>query len=581
LLVITLALPHCLWASQTQEIPLALKPAEKVHVDIYKKFALAVVGLTCMPRQKNPMLMAQGYYGTGAVISADGLVLTDITVIPADVKDRDMEIKIFFIDGKVLTAEIKAIDVKSEGVLLKIADAKNLPFMKLADTKNIEVGDPTYSWGNPHSSIQRDGMVSLSIGAISGLYDVSSVDDQSRYLGPVIETDAAVNPGSDGGPLTDADGNLLGIMTLAFSRTRWLGICVPTSRLIEGLPDLKALPLAPRAQPSKAWATRLAIKDASAKAAQGTVGIWVSHEGESITAPESRSAEKVNPLPAIPENELRVALEAAHPESCIVSGFIADADGTVLTAARHFQGKVTQTYVYLPDGSRVEAKLLGKDTYYDIAALKFEPSAAMKFKATEWDTTKGLTQGTEIAVLGRSEPPGRLTINAGSVNGIGRFENSCRQISGLIDYGNLGGPVIDLSGKVAGMAVHLTEKSDWRQNCGVGFMLDAEMISKILPDLKLGKKVEHPRRAIIGIVPDMGALDVKGARLLNVVAKGPAGEAGLQRGDIILTFDGKPVEDGLGLVQAIRNKKPDDTVSVSAKRGEAEMKFEVKIGARE
>src|SRR6185369_16885204 len=68
LLAITLALPHCLWASQTQEIPLALKPAEKVHVDIYKKFALAVVGLTCMPRQKNPMLMAQGYYGTGAVI---------------------------------------------------------------------------------------------------------------------------------------------------------------------------------------------------------------------------------------------------------------------------------------------------------------------------------------------------------------------------------------------------------------------------------------------------------------------------------------------------------------------------------
>src|SRR5262249_49936587 len=151
------------------------------------------------------------------------------------------------------------------------------------------------------------------------------------------------------------------------------GICVPTSRLVEGLPDLKALPLAPRCVPSKAWATRLAIKEASAKAAQGTVGIWVAHEGESLTPPESRATEKLSVLPAIPENEVRVALEAAHPESCVVSGFIADADGTVLTAARHFQGKGTQTWVYLPDGTRVEAKLLGKDNYYDIAALKFEP----------------------------------------------------------------------------------------------------------------------------------------------------------------------------------------------------------------
>jgi S1-C subfamily serine protease len=568
-------------ASLVQEVPPALKPAESVHVDIYKKFAPAVVGLTCSPKAKAPPMMGpQGYYGTGAVISADGLVLTDITVIPVDAKERDMEIKVFFVDGKVLAAEIKAIDAKSEGVLLKM-DAKNLPYMKLADTKSIEAGDPAYSWGNPHFSIQRDGVVSLSIGAVSGLYDVSSVDDQSRYMGPAIETDAAVNPGSDGGPLTDADGNLLGIMTLAFSRSRWLGICVPTSRLIEGLPDLKSLPLAPRCKPSKVWATRLAIKEASAKAEQATVGIWVAHEGDSVHPPVDRKSESLTALPAIPENDIRVKMEADHPDCCMVSGFIAEADGTVVTSARHFYGKTTEIFVYLPDGSRVQAKLSGKDDYFDVAVLKFDQPAGAKFKAIEWDTTKTLTQGAEVAVLGRSESPGRLTLNSGSINGIGRFENTCRQISALIDYGNLGGPVIDLNGKVAGMAVHLTNKTDWRQNCGVGFMLDAETIGKILPDLKQGKKTDHPKRPVIGIIPDLGALDVKGARLTMVMPKSPAAEAGLKPGDIITTFDGKPIADALSLVQAIRAKKADDVVPISAKRGEAELKLEIKIGSHE
>ena len=303
--------------SETQQIPAIIQTAEAAHVDIYKKLGPAVVGIICKADMPKAVVDAGGppkgdFYGTGAVISSDGLVLTDITVIPAGATD----IKIFFNDGKVLPADLVATDLKSEGALVKIKDAKSLTYMKLADTSKCSIGEPVYSWGNPHQSIQRDGMISLSLGAISGLYDVSSVDDQSRYIGPVIETDAAVNPGSDGGPLTDADGNLVGIMSLAFSRTRWLGLAIPVGHLVDALPDLKRLPLMPPpalhgGARADVWAERLAFMDVNAAVAQATVSVWPVHvnppgqlgQGDLVPAPDKRGNYDLNTLSSVP-NEL-------------------------------------------------------------------------------------------------------------------------------------------------------------------------------------------------------------------------------------------------------------------------------------
>ena len=562
--------------SETQPVPPIFQPAETAHVDIYKKLAPAVVGIIC--KGKMPNGMPGAYYGTGEVISADGLILTDVTVIPQDAT----EIKIYFTDGKILPAEMKAFDAKSEGVLLK-ADGKNLPFMKLADTTKCTVGEPVYSWGNPHASIQRDGMVSLSTGAISGIYDLSSVDNQSRYIGPVIETDAAVNPGSDGGALTDADGNLVGIMSLGFSRTRWLGVAIPIARLTEGLPDLKKLPMAspPVLTGTRAdvWAERIAFAELQAATAPSTVAVWPVFEGDA-PPPEKRGSDELKALDAYPETEIRAALEAHRPANSAGAGFVIDKDGTVLTSAAVLAGNLKTVFVFLPDGTRVEAKLLGADEFYDTAVLKFEPTPAMKLKPIDWSTAK-LAQANMVAVLGRSETPGRLTVNAGTVSGAGRYENTCLQISALIDYGNLGGPVIDLSGKVAGMAVHLNDKTPWRQNCGVGFMLTADRLKLIVTDLKAGRKTEHPARPLLGVEADNLGNDVKGARIKNAPPTGPAGTAGIQKGDTIVGFEAKPIDDWLSLLMALHDKKPGELVKVKVKRAEKEMVFDVKLGTKE
>ncbi|MCW8131198.1 MAG: trypsin-like peptidase domain-containing protein [Planctomycetota bacterium] len=566
-------------AATTGPIPPLLKKAEGAHTAMHKKLAQAVVGIVCKGRMPNGM--PSDFYGTGAVISPDGLILTDLTVIPEGATD----VKIYFTNGKVLPATIRKTDVKCEGVLLKV-EGKDFPHMKLADSAQYKVGDPTYSWGNPYFTIQRDGQVSLSTGTISGVYQTTSADDQSRYSGWVIETDAAVNPGSDGGPLTDCEGNLLGIMSLAFSRSRWLGLAIPSHVLSEGLPELKTLKPAvrPKVTPEivSVWGPSVAFGDASAAAAPGVVGLWIEREGDTVAPPALRTSETLPGYSPIPPGQARGPFEAKRPTPSVTTGFLIDAEGFLLTAAYSLEdpAKIKHIYVYLADGARLEAKFVNKHDYFDLALLKIESAAGKALKPVELAKGDPLAQGRAVAVLGRSEAPGGLTVNAGSVSGMGRRENICAQISALINYGNLGGPIIDLDGRVIGMATALNEKTPWRQNCGVGFLLPADKILEVLPDLKAGKKFEKPKHPFLGVQAAQGAMDVKGAKVASVVPTGPAAAAGIQANDLIVELNGKAVEDWPTLVKTIRDCQIDQVVKVKLKRGAEEKVVDVKLGSQ-
>jgi serine protease Do len=169
------------------------------------------------------------------------------------------------------------------------------------------------------------------------------------------------------------------------------------------------------------------------------------------------------------------------------------------------------------------------------------------------------------------------------VSATNRFQNSCDQINAMVNYGNLGGPVIDLRGQLVGLAVRLNERTAWRQNCGVAFMLTAETITKILPDLKAGKRLDRPGRTYLGVQGDVGALDIKGARVNSVMRNSPAEKAGLEKGDVIFDFNGTPVDDWLSLVKAIQSAKIGDTVKLKLRRGKEskEMELEVTLGQME
>ncbi len=544
---------------------------EEPHVAIFKRLSAAVVGIGCAGTTSSG---ASGtFYGTGVVVSPDGLVLTDLTVVPKDGRD----VKVYFTDGRVKTADLKRIDEPSEGVLVKV-DGQGLTHMKLADSSKARMGDPCYSWGNPFFTIQRDGMVSLSVGAVSGLYPVSSVDNQSRYLGPAIETDAAVNPGSDGGPLTDADGNLLGIMSLAFSRSRWLGLAIPVERLRAGLPELKALPAAPRPKAieseSGPWRSQMRLVRAADRIAKATIAVRAVGANEP-DPPEKRSEETLAPLPPYPEGPVRVQREAQRPPGACASGVVVEADGTAITAAANVAG-AARIFVYLADGRRVAAKLLGKDDALDLAVLKLEGPGKYDFAAPGGANL--LKTGQSLAILGRSEAPGALTFNAGIVSALGRHVNTCAQVSALINYGNLGGPALNADGVLVGLAVHLTEKSAWRQNGGIGFILSAERIAQALPDLKAGKTLPRPKRPTLGIQVDLTAVSVKGVRIGGVEAGSGAAEAGIQAGDVLVELAGKPVVGMAELREGMRPFKAGDKVKVKLKRAGKDVELLVRIG---
>lgn len=570
--------------------------ADEIHGEIYYRFSSAVVGLNCKTASNENL----SYYGTGAVITSTGLILTSTTVIPAD----PVDIKVYFTDGHVRPAKLEHHDPASEGVLLQLEEkVSDLPYMQIAQSDAYQPGDPVYSWGNPHNTIPRDGTVSLSLGRISGKYNVSSVDDQSRYIGPVIETDAAVNPGSDGGPLTDAKGNLLGIMSLGFSATRWLGLSIPTSRLVKGLPPLqKMTPVMPpklTIDDQQIWARELAMKAASKNAAKATVGLWVVHEGETTEAPVDRKTAELQEGPKYPRGRMRAMRERVRPPDGCCSGFIVQADGTVITSAFNIAPrtsrkpvrkgrtikiqtvtkKVTKIYAYLPNGKRVAAKVLGKNATYDLAVLKLQGKPGTKYPFIKL-ADKTPIMGASVALVGRSEPPGDPTLNVGTVSAVDRRSGLCVQMSALINYGNLGGPVVDLAGNVVGMASHLSINTNWRQNCGVGFCLRADKINPVLADLKAGKKIKAPQRPTLGITMDLRAENENGIPIKTVATNSAGAKAGLKPGDIITTFNGATVFDGVTLKYAILRSKVGQKVKIGILRGTNRMEIEAVMEAK-
>lgn len=551
---------------------------EEVHTQVYRRSAAAVVGIACTGKIARTGETGS-FYGTGVIVSPDGLVLTTTTVVPEGAPD----IRVYLIDGRILPAQIRRLDKRTEAVLLKIT-APRLVAMRLADSAAGKLGDPVYSWGNPFLTIMKDGMVSLSAGSISGLYGLSSVSSQSRYLGPVLETDAALNPGSDGGPLTDADGNLLGLQMLAFSRTRWLGAVVPVHCLTAVMPELKALPMAApvdfKGPKERVWAVKRAFGQLADALAPATVSIRVVREGDPVKLPDNRKYERLEAQTPYPDD---VSRELERPKDAYASGFIVQPEGIVLTSAHNLDGQrrsagIKTIQVFLADGTRLTAKLLGQDAYYDLAALKLEGAAGKKYPFTSLASAAGLAQGKFVAVLGRSETGGALTLNSGAVSAVGRHQGFCTQISALVNYGNLGGPVLDLRGETVGMVTRLTGSTPWRQNCGVGFMLNGETIRSLLPDLMAGRKVDRPKRAYLGVQGDEGARDIKGARIAHVASNSPAKTAGFEEGDVIVELNGIPVHDWGDLTGALLATKVGDTVKVKILRDNETLTLEVTLG---
>ncbi|MXN64084.1 Do family serine endopeptidase [Stappia sp. GBMRC 2046] len=167
-----------------------------------------------------PRERVQSSLGSGVIISADGVIVTNHHVI----KDAD-EVRVALSDRREFDAKIVLKDERTDLAVLKIMeDAGSLPFVEFADSDDLAVGDIVLAIGNPFGVGQT-----VTQGIVSALARTRvGVTDYQFF----IQTDAAINPGNSGGALVDVDGKLVGINTAIFSRSggsNGIGFAIPAN----------------------------------------------------------------------------------------------------------------------------------------------------------------------------------------------------------------------------------------------------------------------------------------------------------------------------------------------------------------
>ena len=169
------------------------------------------------PQQSKPQHMQPIGRGSGAIVSADGYVLTNHHVI----KEAG-EIVVSLNDGREFTATVIGSDASSDIAVVKI-DEKDLPFIALGNSDDLAIGEWVVAIGNP-MGLQTS--VTAGIVSAKGRNNLNITD-----FGDLIQTDAAINPGNSGGPLLNLNGEIVGINTAIMSTSggyMGIGFAVPS-----------------------------------------------------------------------------------------------------------------------------------------------------------------------------------------------------------------------------------------------------------------------------------------------------------------------------------------------------------------
>lgn len=166
--------------------------------------------------------------GSGVIISSDGYILTNRHVVTDERGENVDEIRVSLSDGKELLAKIVGSDKRTDVAVLKI-DAEDLPFIKMANSDNLRVGDILFAIGNP---LSVGVTVTQGIVSATGRTELRLLGLGNQSYENFIQTDASINPGNSGGALVDANGRLVGINTAIISRTGGnigIGFAIPTN----------------------------------------------------------------------------------------------------------------------------------------------------------------------------------------------------------------------------------------------------------------------------------------------------------------------------------------------------------------
>jgi serine protease Do len=268
------------------------------------------------------------------------------------------------------------------------------------------------------------------------------------------------------------------------------------------------------------------------------------------------------------------------PSHGLGSGVIVTKDGYILTN-NHVVDDADKVKITLPDGREFIAKVIGKDKESDVAVVKID---ARDLPAITLADSSKIEVGDVVLAVGN--PFGLTqTVTRGIVSAKGRaaMDNLTYQdfiqTDAAINPGNSGGALVDTDGRLIGVNTAIFSRSGGSE--GIGLAIPTDLARQVMVSLVEHGKVTRGYLGV-GVQPLSGALAKKfdltndsGALISDVKPDSPAAKAGLQSGDVILQFNGKPIADGRRLQLAVAETAPGIKVPVHVWRDGADKTIDV------
>ncbi|MGE0814328.1 MAG: Do family serine endopeptidase [Vicinamibacterales bacterium] len=273
------------------------------------------------------------------------------------------------------------------------------------------------------------------------------------------------------------------------------------------------------------------------------------------------------------------------------TGFIIDTGEGLILTNNHVVENATKIEVrFYGDDEDVlyEATTVGRDPLSDSALIKMKempkhPLTAVKFGDSaqmapgDWvmaiGNPFGLAHTVSVGVISATERPFPITD--------GRSQDVL-QTDAAINPGNSGGPLLNVRGEVVGINTAIYTDSRAQGNIGIGFAIPINTVRELLPQLKNGKVTRGVIGVSVGTIPldaldQLGLKDRHGALVSTVNTGGPAAKAGVEPGDVIIEFNGKPVKNRDDLVAFVTRTAPGSTVPLKVLRDKVEKRLNITV----
>jgi len=270
------------------------------------------------------------------------------------------------------------------------------------------------------------------------------------------------------------------------------------------------------------------------------------------------------------------------------TGVVVSADGEIVTNHHVVAGASEVRVRFAGDTEPTTAEVVAVDPPNDLALLRVDVDRELQ--PVTFADPADIRIGDEVIAIGYAlDLGGDPTVTAGIVSALNRtmlsptVDGGLDSLDGLIQTdaaissGNSGGPLVNAAGQLVGINTAVIASSDTVAASNVGFAIGSAEVQRVLEQLRSGEPREE---GYLGIEPAERVDGGQGALVTSVAAGTPAAEAGMEAGDVIVQVGETPINDGAGVIAAIRDHEPGEHVAIIVVRDGKQVTLDVTLAAR-